>query len=146
MRIRTKAFGELDIDDRQVIDINEGLIGFQKFKSYALLDAAQKPYFYLQSLELPELAFILVDPFLFRPDYAVDINDDLTSALHITSPDDALILVVVTVPADGGSVTANLMGPLVIGKASRKGAQVPQADPRWQTKHDVMAELAAARS
>ncbi len=146
MTIRTKAFGELDVDERQVIDFQEGLIGFQKFTRFALLDAPQKPYFYLQSIELPELAFILVDPFLFRSDYAVDVGDELSSSLGLSSPDDALILSLVTVPSDGGPVTANLMGPIVIGKASRKGAQVPQADPRWRTKHDIMAELAASRA
>lgn len=146
MKIRTKAFGEIDIDDRQVIDFPEGLIGFQKFTSYALLDAPQKPYFYLQSIDLPELAFILVDPFLFRADYAVDVQDELSSALGLASPEDALILCLVTVPTDGSPVTANLMGPIVIGKASRKGVQLPQADPRWKTKHDIMAELSASRA
>ena len=43
MRIQTKIMGELDVDDRQVIDFPDGLIGFKKFTSYALLDAPQKP-------------------------------------------------------------------------------------------------------
>lgn len=146
MTIATKAFGEVDVDERQILEFPEGLIGFQKFKRYALLDAPQKPYFYLQSMDLPELAFILVDPFLFRADYAVDVNDELSAALCLKSPEDALILCLVTVPPSGGAVTANLMGPLVIGKASRLGAQAAQADPRWKTKHDIMAELAAARA
>lgn len=146
MTIATKAFGEVEVDERQILDFPEGLIGFQKFKRYALLDAPQKPYFYLQSMDLPELAFILVDPFLFRADYAVDVNDELSAALGLKSPEDALILCLVTAPPNGGAVTANLMGPLVIGKASRLGAQAPQADPRWKTKHDIMAELAAARA
>ena len=66
------------------------------------------------------------------------------SALGVGGPDDALVLSLVTVPPDGGPVTANLMGPLVIGRKSRRGAQVVLADPRWRTKHDVMAELAAS--
>jgi flagellar assembly factor FliW len=60
-------------------------------------------------------------------------------------PDDALVLAMVTVPPDGGPITANLMGPLVIGRKIRRGAQVILTDPRWATKHDVMAELAASR-
>jgi flagellar assembly factor FliW len=145
MRIQTKIMGELDVDDRQVIDFPDGLIGFKKFTSYALLDAPQKPYFFLQSMELAELGFILLDPFLFRPDYSIDVADDAMRALGISGPDDALVLSLVTVPLDGGPVTANLMGPLVIGRKARRGAQVILTDPRWQTKHDVMAELAASR-
>jgi flagellar assembly factor FliW len=145
MKIQTKILGELDVDERQVIDIPDGLIGFKKFTKYALLDAPQKPYFFLQSTELAELCFILLDPFLFRPDYSVDAADEAMSALGVTGPDDALVLSLVTVPPDGGPVTANLMGPLVIGRKNRRGAQVVLADPRWRTKHDVMAELAASR-
>lgn len=146
MRIQTKLMGEIDVDERQIIDIPDGLIGFTKFKTYALLDAPQKPYFYLQSTELAELGFILLDPFLFRPDYSIDVSDQAMSSLGIAAPEDALVLALITVPPDGGRVTANLMGPLVIGRKLRRGAQVILADPRWQTKHDVMAELAASRT
>ncbi len=137
--------GELDIDERQVIDFPDGLIGFRKFTTYALLDAPQKPYFYLQSMELAELGFILLDPFLFRPDYSIDVADEAMRSIGVIDPDDALVLSMVTVPPDGGPITANLMGPLVIGRKIRRGAQVILTDPRWATKHDVMAELAASR-
>ncbi len=145
MKIQTKIMGELDVDERQVIDFADGLIGFKKFTSYALLDAPQKPYFYLQSMELAELGFILLDPFLFRPDYLVDATDEVMGTLGVSGPEDALVLTLVTVPPNGGPVTANLMGPLVIGRKARRGAQVVLTDPRWHTKHDVMAELAASR-
>ncbi len=143
--IRTKALGDIEIDERQILVFVDGLIGFKKFTEFALLDAPQKPYFYLQSIEAPELNFILLDPFLFRPDYLVDVPDEAMQSLGISSPEDALILCLVTVPPTGGSITANLMGPLIINKATRKATQVVLVDPRWQVKHDIMAELAASR-
>ncbi len=145
MRIQTKIMGELDVDERQIIDFPDGLIGFKKFTSYALLDAPQKPYFFLQSMELSELGFILLDPFLFRPDYSIDVADEAMVTLGVAGPEDALVLALVTVPPDGGVVTANLMGPVIIGRKARRGAQIILGDPRWKTKHDVMAELAASR-
>ncbi|HOX12782.1 MAG TPA: flagellar assembly protein FliW [Spirochaetia bacterium] len=144
MRIQTKAYGPLDVDERQVLHFPDGLLGFEKFKDYALLDAAQKPFFYLQSMDISELAFVLIDPFLFRPDYSVDADDALLSSVGIERPEDALVLSIVTVPADGSPITANLMGPLIVDRASRRGVQAVMTDPRWQTKHDVLAELAAA--
>lgn len=145
IRIATKAMGELEIDERQIIHFNGGLIGFDKFSRFALLDAPQKPYFYLQSVDVAELNFILLDPFLFRPDYEVDVPDELTDSLGMADAEDALILAIVTVPPGGGSITANLMGPLIICRSTRRGAQAVLNDPRWQIKHDVMAELAASR-
>ena len=144
IRIQTKAYGPLDVDERQVLHFPDGLLGFEKFKDYALLDAAQKPFFYLQSMDVSELAFVLIDPFLFRPDYSVDADDALLSSVGIERPEDALVLSIVTVPADGSPITANLMGPLIVDRASRRGVQAVMTDPRWQTKHDVLAELAPA--
>jgi flagellar assembly factor FliW len=145
MKLQTKVLGEITIDDRQIISFPEGIIGFEKFTDYALLDAPQPPYFFLQSTVATDLCFILLDPFLFRPDYSIDLSDESVKKLDINSPDDALVFSIVTVPLDGSSITANLMGPLVIGRKSRKGIQFIVPDSQWLTKHDVMAELAASR-
>lgn len=145
MTIKTKTMGDVAIDERQVIKFPAGLIGFEDFTDYALLDAPQKPYFYLQSLQSQDLNFILLDPFLFRPDYSVDAPEEYTNQLGIKTPEDALVLVLVTVPPGGGTVTANLVGPLLISRTTRLGVQLVLADPRWNVKHDILAELAAAK-
>ncbi len=145
MRVKTKAYGEIDADERQLVSFPGGLLGFEKFKDYILLDARQKPFFYLQSIDVPDLAFILIDPFLFRPDYSLDVNDDSLDDIGVSHPDEVLIFAIVTVPVEGGSVTANLMGPLIINKANRLGIQTVLGDSRWRVKHDIMAELAASK-
>jgi flagellar assembly factor FliW len=146
MKINTKAFGLVDIDERQVIRFPTGLYGFEKFKEYALMESAQKPYFWLQSVEVKELAFILIDPFLYKADYEPDIPDAELAEIGVKGADDLLLFSIVTVPADGGPITGNLMGPIVICKESRLGLQTVLNDPRWKVKHDIMAELASGRS
>jgi flagellar assembly factor FliW len=145
MRVNTRAYGEVDVDERQQVHFPGGLLGFEKFSDYVLMDARQKPFIYLQSLEVPELAFILIDPFLFRPDYALDVGDEVLQEIGVTNPEDAVVFAIVTAPADGSPITANLMGPVIISKTSRKGMQAVLADPRWRVKHDIMAEMAVAR-
>jgi flagellar assembly factor FliW len=145
MRVKTKAYGEIDTDERQHVLFPAGLLGFEKFKNYVLLDAPQKPFFYLQSVDVPDLAFILIDPFLFRPDYSVDVNDESLGEIGVSRPEEALVFSIVTVPGEGGPATANLMGPLIVNKANRLGMQAVLADPRWRVKHDIMAELAASK-
>ncbi len=145
MKVNTRAYGEVEVDERQRVNFPGGLLGFEKFTDYVLMDARQKPFIYLQSLEVPELAFILIDPFLFRPDYALDMSDEVLEDIGVEAPADAVIFSIVTAPADGTAITANLMGPVIISKSSRKGMQAVLADPRWRVKHDIMAEMAAAR-
>ncbi|MFQ3547767.1 MAG: flagellar assembly protein FliW, partial [Termitinemataceae bacterium] len=108
-------------------------------------DAEQQPFFWLQSLDVMKVAFILVNPFLFRPDYELDVDDKELRDIGITSPEHALVFSIVTIPADGSPMTANLQGPLVINRESHIGKQLVLTDQRWKTKHDIVAELAAAR-
>jgi flagellar assembly factor FliW len=146
MRVTTKAYGEIEIDERQLVNFPSGILGFEKFTRWALLDARQKPFYYLQSLELPELAFALIDPFIFRTDYALDIADEVLTEIGVVNPDDAIVFAIVTAPSDGGPITANLMGPLIVSRNRRIGMQAVLADSRWHVKHDIMAELAASKS
>jgi flagellar assembly factor FliW len=145
VKVSTKAYGLIDVDERQRITLSSGLFGFESFTEYILLDAERQPFYWLQSLDVEQAAFILVNPFLFRPDYEVDINDEELREIGLSAPEKALIFSIVTIPSNGGPMTANLQGPLIINRESRMGKQAILTDPRWKTKHDIMNELAAAR-
>ena len=145
MKVSTKPYGIIEVDERQRIKFPVGLFGFESYRDFVILDADRQPFYWLQSLEVQELAFILVNPFLFRPDYELDISDDELEDIGISSPGKALVFSIVTIPADGGPMTANLQGPLVINRERRIGKQAVFADSRWKTKHNIVEDLAAAR-
>jgi flagellar assembly factor FliW len=143
VKVATKAYGEIDVDEHQKIVFPQGVLGFENLKDYILLDAERQPFYWLQSVELKQVAFILVNPFLFRPDYEVNISNEELAEIGINDPRKALIFSIVTVPQDGGPMTANLQGPLVINRNLRTGKQAVLSDNRWMTKHDIMAELSS---
>jgi len=145
MEIETKAMGKVSIVERQIIEIPHGFYGFEQFKTFALIDASQKPFIWVQSTEKKDLAFLAIDPFLFREDYEIDIDDGLIDPLEIPSPSDVLVFALITLPSDGSPITANLQGPLIINRVNNKAMQVILTDPRWKTKHDLVAETAAKR-
>ena len=145
MKLATKAFGLIDVDERQKIGFPLGLFGFESFKEYVLLDAERQPFYWLQSVDAEQVAFVLINPFLFRPDYEMDIDNEELLSISISDPGKALIFSIVTIPTDGGPMTANLQGPLIINRENRLGIQAILADSRWKTKHDIMAEFSAAR-
>ena len=146
MKVATKAYGLIDVDERQKIIFPQGLLGFESLHDYLLLDAERQPFYWLQSMDVEQVAFVLVNPFLFRPDYEVNVNNEELADIGITSPGKALIFSIVTIPPDGSPMTANLQGPLVINRDNRTGKQAILSDTRWKTKHDIMAELAATGS
>ncbi|MDR2483339.1 MAG: flagellar assembly protein FliW [Treponema sp.] len=145
MKVATKAYGTVEVDECQRLTFASGLFGFEPLKEYVLLDAERQPFYWLQSVDVQGAAFILIDPFLFRPDYELDINDaDALKAIGVSRPEEALIFSIVTIPASG-PMTANLQGPLIINRDVRAGFQAILTDPRWGTKHNIMEELAALR-
>lgn len=144
MKIETKAYGLIEVDDRQKIVFPHGIIGFEKYKDYLLLDAEREPFYWLQSMDVERVAFVVVSPFLFRPDYEVDVSNEELAEIGLRAPEKALIFSIVTVPPDGSSITANLQGPVVINRDTRIGKQAVLSDSRWKIRHDIMAELAAS--
>jgi len=144
VKVATKAYGLIDVDERQKIVFPHGLFGFENLNDYLLLDSERQPFYWLQSMDVEQVAFVLVSPFLFRPDYEVDISNDELAEIGIHSPEKALIFSIVTIPPDGSPMTSNLQGPLVINRDTRTGKQAVLTDTRWKTRHDIMAELAGS--
>ena len=146
MEILTKTLGSVKINESQLYEIPQGLFGFENFTKYAMLEAEQKPFFWLQSTEDKNLAFLLIDPFIFCKDYELDIDDESLKSIGIESPADVQVMAIVTVPSDGSPITANLQGPVIFNRKSNKCIQVISSDSRWLTKHDILAEAKRGRS
>jgi flagellar assembly factor FliW len=141
MKVDTKAYGAMEIDENQKVTIPLGLFGFEDYIEYVLLDSENPPFLWLQSVDEKDIAFVLINPFLFRKDYEANITNEELAEIGITSSDNALVFVIVTIPQDGGPMTANLQGPLIINKENKTGMQAVLSDAKWKTKHDIMAEL-----
>jgi flagellar assembly factor FliW len=145
VKVATKAYGPIEVNERQRISFPAGLLGFESIKDYVLLDAERQPFFWLQSLDVEQVAFVLINPFLFRPDYEMNIDNEELLPIGINDPGKALIFSIVTIPVDGSAMTANLQGPLIINRDNHLGFQAVLTDSRWKTKHDIIAELSTAK-
>ena len=143
MEIITKAKGKIDISEDKILTIPEGLFGFEDYTKYALVNSDYDPFLWLQSIEDPGLAFLIVDPFLISSDYETDIDDETLSKIDIKKIEDIIIMTIVTVPHDGSAITANFQGPLVINKTNNKCMQVILNDNRWSTKVNIIDALNA---
>jgi flagellar assembly factor FliW len=144
MKLKTKPFGVINIEDKQKISFSRGIFGFDNIREYALLNASQWPFFWLQAVEVPDLAFILIDPVIFRPDYTPDVdeNDLAELGLKPEDRDKMLVFSIVTVPDDQKKMTANLQGPIIINRENRSGRQLISTSQKWNVRHLIMDELA----
>ncbi len=112
VHFESRRFGSLDLADDQVIEFPSGLIGLGGSR-YALVSTDDdSPFRWLQSLEDPELAVPVTNPFWFFADYEVNLSDADSTRVGTESPE--AVDVWVTVRALPDEVTANLKAPIVV--------------------------------
>ncbi len=143
MVLQTKYFGELDIKESDIIYFGHGLPGFETVTKFALIDNEEKdsPFKWLQGIDEPKPAFVLVNPFLIRKDYEVNLNDDVLKELDIREPESASVYCIVVVPEDINKMTVNLQAPLVINNVKNLGRQLILDTDRYGVRHYILEEL-----
>ncbi len=146
LRIPTTRFGTLDVEEGLVFTLREGLIGFEHCKRYVVVRHDDNSTFrWLQSIDEPSLAFLVVQPIEVRPDYAPTISDGDARELGVTKETSTLLFVIVTVPRTSPrDMTVNMLGPVVINSVTRQGKQVIVQDDHYGTRHRIIDELARA--
>ncbi|MFA7411154.1 MAG: flagellar assembly protein FliW [Tissierellaceae bacterium] len=142
MKVQTKEFGEIEIPEENIILFNEGIPGFEEEKRFAILINEDKdnPFHWLQSLDTPDLAFIITDPFKIYEDYDITLPQTAIEKLRIEREEDLIIYSIVVVPQDMTKMTTNLMGPLVINTRERLGKQVILDNSDYTTRHYIFKQ------
>ena len=142
-RFETTRFGTIEVDLDLVIHLSEGIIGFESCRDYVVVRHDDKSAFrWFQSLQEPGVAFPVVEPFSFRPDYAPTISDTDARMLGLKADTPTLLFVVVSVPGnDPRAMTANLLAPIVINAPTRQGKQVIVQDEGYSTRHNLVTEM-----
>ena len=137
MIVHTSRFGAVEVDEDRVITFARGILGFPKYGRYALIQPEpDATFFWLQSVEAADLAFVVTDPLLFVPDYQVPLREETRQDLGLADLSEASVLVIVNKVGD--VLTANLQGPLVIHATTRAAAQVVISEKKYQTRHPIL--------
>ncbi len=141
--VESTRFGTLDVDDARVLDLGPGLMGVPGSERVVLVEIEDDDhYFWLQSADEPDLAFLATRPWDFFPDYELDVPDDVQRDLDLDDPADCEVFVVLTVQREGDEaigLTANLLGPIVMNATNRTGRQVVLNNSDYTTKEPLAA-------
>lgn len=127
MKANTRIFGEIDIDDSKIINMEKGMIGFPDLKKFALIynEEREKTVIkWLQSMDDGDIAFPVMEPQLVKADYRPSISEDVLEPLGSLDEENTFVLVTVTVPKEIEKMTCNLQAPIVINTSTNKAAQM----------------------
>ncbi|MFH1155856.1 MAG: flagellar assembly protein FliW [Pseudomonadota bacterium] len=143
MKINTRKFGTVEIDPKKVLTMPEGLPGFPGFSRFVLIeDAKSAPFCWFQSVEEANLALVLINPFLFKPDYHFELDDLIRNRQWGDIGEERLVIyVVVNISGEKAEkrITANLMGPIVINPDNNETIQVILSDASYSHQHNLLA-------
>lgn len=125
MKIKTKYHGEITIDERQIIHFENGLPGFLEEKQFIILPLTDNQiYLILQSIQTPEIAFVITNPFFFYKDYEFKLEDGVVEQLEIKEPGDVQVFNILTIYDPFEKTTINLQAPIVINIKNNRAKQV----------------------
>ncbi|RYL95811.1 flagellar assembly protein FliW [Sporolactobacillus sp. THM7-4] len=144
MKTETKYYGELEIEDKDILSFPNGLPGFLDERRF-ILQPFGEAFFILQSVDEPETAFIVTSPFLFFEKYSVDLPDHFVKQLRIRSEEDVSVWVIVSIQRPFPESTVNLRAPIIINRRERIGKQYIPDHSRYGLRHRLMSEKAASK-
>jgi flagellar assembly factor FliW len=144
MRVTTYRFGiaePVDVPESAIVEITPGLNGFEHLHRFALLVEDDSPVEWLQSLEKPEVAFALLEPFHFYPEYGFELSDADCDALALSRPEDAAVRCILTLKQSADEITANLLAPVVLSRTSHRARQIVLQDSNLPLRFPVIEAL-----
>ena len=148
MEINTSRFGPITVEDERIITFNKGMLGFPERTRYALIQTGEENYFFwLQSVEDPNLAFVVTDPTIFFKDYEVPIKGETQAEIALEDVSFAQVFVICNKVDEW--LTGNLLGPILVNAQNRLAQQVVLTDKKWNTRQPLMrlaAQVPLAKS
>lgn len=100
------------------------LPGFEQYDCFTLCGIDDSPIYWLQCMDEPEIALPVAEAQVVDPSYAFELSDADTHSLRLRRPQDAFVLVVLSVDGESGAITANQFAPLVVNRALGTAKQV----------------------
>ena len=125
-KITTSRFGEIEIIEEKIITMVSPFLGFPDERQFALLPhGPDSAFWWLQSIENPDLAFVVIQPAIINQEYQPAIPTTTLQELKATEREEVEILLILTIPqGHPEAMTANLLGPVILNAVQKMAKQI----------------------
>jgi flagellar assembly factor FliW len=142
VKVNTTRFDELQVNKEDVINFQEGLLGFENLKQFFVVDPGDSTLIlWLQSIDDGKIAFPIIEPKIYKPDYVAKLLPADMSSVELESLSQAKIYSILTIPSDITQMSANLKAPIVINNEKKIAKQIVLQDSKLNVKHEMYKEL-----
>ena len=144
MKVSTTRFGEIQVDEKDIILFSEGILGFENLTQFFIVDPGDDTLImWLQSFEDGSVAFPIIEPQVFQQDYRVNLLPPELNGLSLENVEAAKIYSVLTIPKDVTKMSANLKAPIVINSCKNVAKQIVLQDNKLSVRYEMYKELKA---
>ncbi len=136
----TVKFGKIQYSETDVVTFVRAILGFEDLRRYVIITRPESdPFKWLQSLEDPNVAFVIVEPRLILDNYIVELSQHDIKQLHGSQQlNDYKIFVIMTVPkGHPEKISVNLQGPLIINIKNMKAIQMVLNNPDYDIRFSL---------
>lgn len=123
MKINTRNFGEIEVQEDKVITFESGIPAFEQLKRFVLIEEKDLIISWLQCID-EDVCFPIINPFLITSDYEFEIKDSILEELKVKDKSDLYVYTIVVIPDKIEDIRTNLQGPLIINMKEKLGKQV----------------------
>ena len=142
MKLFTRDLGEIEIDEKDIVTFTGPIFGFEKYRRFVFLyqEEIVENFIWLQSVEEPELCFILVQPDLITDHYQPQLPKEAKTLL---GDGDWMCWLIVSLREPFQDSTVNLRSPIVVNPELRQAAQFV-LEGNLPIRHPLLREGAAS--
>jgi flagellar assembly factor FliW len=126
MRISTQQFGEIEFQQDRVITFDTGLLGFEKLTKFLLIKIDDEVFYWLNSIEEPEIVFPLIGVRAIDDKYPQEKNHEAFG--------------IVTLSKEALKITVNLKAPVYINQDDKTGYQKIIDSEKYPVYHNLFKE------
>lgn len=138
MKITTRMNKTIEVREKDIVTLPEGVVGFEEYQRYVFLaNPEEEPFIWLQCVDQPEVAFVLIDPMVIDSNYDFEVDDDTIELLDLSDPKNIRLYAIVTVKPDPSKMTANLLAPILLNKANQRARQLVLHQSTFSTRHPI---------
>lgn len=132
-------FENLVYTKEDIIRFPDGLPGFESCREFVLARVPEhEPFAWLLNVADNSLRFAVIDPLIVRSDYDPKVSKSQLNPLGLQTPDDLMLLVIITLKPNLLESTANFVGPLFINKKKMVGRQIVIDSDKWSVQEPVI--------
>ena len=125
MLLDTIRFGKIEIDDQSILSFEGGIYGFDELNQFAIVNCNETmPIYWLQSVQDGDVSLPVIDPFIIKQDYVIDVDDKELVEIEADREEDIIVYNVVVLPKDISKITVNLVAPIIINTQNNMAKQI----------------------